>query len=117
MRLLLAKFLLVIAYSFMLAHVLVPHHHEDPKEAIESHHDNGKDHNIFSFGQIDNSFLPSQKEVVKHNDYVFRFVLNLYEFSITINSLSSNNEFPVFEEFPPPKNHFFSCSHRGPPIV
>ncbi|SRR6266542_2993659 len=72
MRLLLAKFLLVIAYSFVLAHTLVPHHHDDPPEAIQSHHDNGKDHNIFSFGQIDNIFVSSQKEVVKKNDCILK---------------------------------------------
>jgi hypothetical protein len=117
MRLLLTKILLLVSYSFLLAHTIVPHHHDDPAEAIQSHHDDGKDHNIFSFGQIDNSFLPSQKEVIKYNDCSSQFIPCLYQFTSPINSVSSDNEFPVFEEFPPPKNYFYSYSFRGPPIL
>jgi len=116
MRLLLTKILLLVAYSFVLAHTLVPHHHDDEKEAIESHHDDGKDHNIFSFGQIDHSFLPSQKAVVKQSDLASISPFVFYFSNLFVSLNSSNITFQVLEEFPPPKNYFHPYSFRGPPV-
>lgn len=118
MRLLLAKCLLVIAYSFILGHSLVTHNHHNDIEKVQSHHDHDDDHNIFSFGQLDDTFVPSQNQVTVCSDCaVLPFMHTSYNLTLQINFPASLNNPPAFQEFPPPKNYFSSLSYRGPPAA
>jgi hypothetical protein len=127
----LQKILLLIAVVTVTGHSILPHiHHDETLVATQQHHDeeqqpsglshhDDKDdhHDIFSFAQLDENFVPE-------NSQNKSFELPLTYLPVLIATYLSDN-FPVntkthfgwYKEYPPPDKNFPPSSHRGPPAV
>jgi hypothetical protein len=131
MKKVLQKIVLLIAVITVTGHTVFPHfHHEDKSQAGHHHHDenftaahhhdddaddNGNQHNLFSFAQIDETFIPG-KAVLKNFELPFTYLP-----ALVVSILSDN--FPVntitkygwYKEFPPPGYSFSHLPSRAPP--
>lgn len=105
---------MIIAFSFILAHNLIPHHHHFEAGVKHHHHEGDHDHNVFSFVQLDADFIPSQNQV-NARDFVSFCYLPLNKTVEIVNMYSNPTELSDYREFPPPKKHVSAASHRGPP--
>ena len=116
---LLAKIFVATAFSFLLAHNLIPHHHHDHFEITQNHHDDDHhDHSIFSFGNLDDNFINAQHNFsINPNSVSLIFLLPDSYLTPQINFSKCKVDFAFVDESPPPDKHFPSSSHRGPPTV
>ena len=112
-------FFSVAIYGIILCHNIVPHHHHDEVGEIEHQEDSdAHDHNVFSFGTLDEAFLPVKNITIVPPD----FALQLFSISditlITgISFFKSQNEYVTYQEFPPPENFHNSLPLRAPPFL
>ena len=119
----LAYFFIFLSVVITVSHNIVAHHHHFEAEAEEAqHHDDGDDdhhdHNMFSFGQLDDSFTFSDSHITVNNDVnTTLFLIPSTPFSLTVNIVEGRRDFITHQEFPPPEDYFHFASHRGPPTV
>ena len=119
MRLLLAKFITGIAIAFILAHILVPHHHHDETEITQHHQDpHEHSHNILSLLQLSDSYLISNNSYsTDHFTVSLLFLLPNNCTSAAVSLSEGKSIFAIVEESPPPRKYFHSLPLRGPPTA
>lgn len=126
------KMLLILAVFTVIAHSILPHvhlydvvaitnhhHHPDgPAHHHHSHDDHGsqeKHHNLFSFAQLDDDFIPAKGPFKKFElpvQYLSPVAITylLDTFPVYIKKV-----FGRYKEYPPPDNYFFNLPSRAPP--
>jgi len=112
--------LILLSVFIIVSHNIIAHHHHHEIEATHHDHnddtDEDGDHNLFSFGQLDETYIHSNDQVQVNNSFVSLFYIQPV-FSCNINSPSAKQEFSITEIFLPPDNYCCqSHSLRGPPI-
>jgi hypothetical protein len=118
----LQKILISLTCTLVLGHNIFPHHHHDEAAAIEHHHghddDDDHDHNIYSFGQLDESFVPAKIQCGLYCDYAsIIFAQPVNEFNFELTPFNKKPEYSFKKEFPPPGNYHHKLSLRGPPVA
>lgn len=123
MRILLHKFLVFLAFSFLLAHNFVPHHHHHGLPEQEHHHhgEDESDHHHyphpFTFHSIDEVFLsqPSwfQLTIPAVTGQLAALLPDLDALPIGQHPVLV----PVPDGYPPPLPFLKAQSFRGPPAV
>lgn len=129
------KILLLLAVVTVIAHGILPHihlddivamvdhhhHHQTSTEGGNHQHDAGgpqsDHHNLFSFAQLDEDFIPSKY-------YYKKFELRTQYLSpVALTSLLdtfpgyTKKVFGRYKEYPPPGNYFYELPSRAPPAV
>lgn len=117
-----SHFFIFISVTITLSHGIVAHHHHFEEVFIESHqhsdNDDHHDHSLFSFGQLDESFIFSQSYPTISNDVnTTLFLIPSNQLLALTNSSIARTDFITHQEFPPPEDYFHSASHRGPPTI
>jgi hypothetical protein len=125
---------LFIAASIVLAHSVFPHHHHvEPEQAIHNedndlhhdsdhhhdtdhHNDNADDrqHNLFTFGQIENTFLTGKQVMVP---IAIAPVIEVFEWSFVAYTNQEPNNFYIKDIELPPWIRCHEISFRGPPAL
>jgi hypothetical protein len=122
------KLVLFIAIVTTIGHDVLPHHHEDidagfhtdnaTANEIQSHsvfhfEDDQPEHELFSFAQIDEDFVPAKVALSRLElPLIFLFVSIVLNFCI---SLPAKTAFRYFREFPPPGSYLSDLPLRAPP--
>lgn len=112
----LISFIMILAYGLVLGHGMIAHYHHDDVGEMEHHdEDSEKSHSIYSFGQLDESYIQSNDQISLNNNFV------LLSFVHTIINLelirdTDKKEFSIAEDYPPDDPYSKSHSLRGPPI-
>lgn len=109
---------MVFAYTIVLGHGIIAHHHHDDVSEI-AHHDDGEeddqDHSLFSFGQLDESYIQSNDQVSLNNNFVFLSIVHTI-INLELIGETKKQEFNIAEDYPPDDPYSKSHSLRGPPI-
>lgn len=111
---------LLFSLVIIVSHNITAHHHHSEFElaqnAVPDDSENDNDHNIFSFGQLDEAYLHSNDQVVLDNNFVF--FLNFQ--SVFTFNIAPQTVQPVFVTQPPTQlavRYLASDnSRRGPPV-
>jgi Ca2+/H+ antiporter len=114
----LISFIMVCAYALVLGHGMVAHyHHDDVSEIAHHDEDSEKSHSLFSFGQLDESYIQSSDQVNLNTNFVFLSIVNTI-FNLKLIGDTDKQESSIAEDYPPSDNPY-SKSHslRGPPII
>jgi hypothetical protein len=130
---LLGKILMMVAVATIIGHNTLPHHHHmgiqylmhqdenhvHKKSTDIDHHDHEKnsegDHNIFSFAQLDDCFLPSQFSKVSIDLPILFLLTPIIRFQLDWLVESSKIHFGYYKEFPPPIDYLSHLFSRPPP--
>jgi hypothetical protein len=113
---------LLIFFSFVLAHLFIPHHHHLPDNfhaTLEHahHHDADTDehhgeHNAYTFTQADHSFVNAKSVVVMA--FICFLILTLtFICGVEVNTIRSYFDCAIER---PPLLYISAVSFRGPPI-
>jgi hypothetical protein len=126
---------MLVAVATIMGHNSLPHHHDTGNLPAAHHHDhhdhhgntnNGQghhhheqkeDHNIFSFGQMDDEFLPSQFSKVNIDLPLIYLLTPVLSFQVKLISQKNKTHFGHYREYPPPNfisSYLFS---RPPPFT
>ena len=131
---------LLLAYSLMLAHSLIPHHHhETPDEAVHHHnqhnneHDHSNDHNHshdngdkqdghathFVHQPGINYYVPSTNDLLSFKPDILLDIFYIVEDEILPGLHNSALEITWHPESPPPllTNTSSTLFRRGPPVI
>ena len=114
----LSYFFLFISVCITVSHNVIAHHHElESLHYGHSHHhnehDGDDDHNVFSFAQLDETFIHSNDQIqfdcsslsIVKNEFIFDFKL-----------FSQDQPLIIDRVFPPPNDLYrYISSLRGPP--
>ena len=104
-----------------VSHSIIAHHHHfdtSIEEANHYHDDDEQDHSMFSFGQLDESFIFSHSNLTLSNEAsTTLFLIPTNPLLVPINYTIGCTDFITHKEFPPPEDYFHSASYRGPPTV
>jgi hypothetical protein len=80
--------------------------------------DKDNDHNVFSFGQLDEVFIFSQHQAnITNHAIATLFLIPINGLSLLLELYENKTYFITHHEFPPPQEYFYSSSLRGPPTV
>lgn len=119
---------LILSLSVVLAHSIFPHHHHlvsdqtahnediDHHEDADHHHhdDESDDHNVFSFGQLEDSFLTG-KQVILSSIALEAIEIPIWSFKIVRPEKSEN--FCLRDIELPPLLRCLQIDFRGPPSI
>ncbi len=121
---------LFLALSVTLAHSVFPHHHHvESAKAIQNedadhhqeedhghHHDDAEDqqHNIFTFGQIENTFLTGKQVVVP---IIIAPVIEIFEWTSVAYREQEPDDHYIKDIELPPLIRCQQISFRGPPSL
>ncbi len=122
---------MLVAVATIVGHTTLPHHHHELIEALAHHNDhhevedsadhhdheqNKKDHhNIFSFAQLDEDFVPSQFSKVSVDLPVLYLLTPVKTYQFKQLKENSKNHFGFYREFPPPGKYASNLFSRPPP--
>jgi hypothetical protein len=120
------KTLMLVAVATIIGHNCMPHHHHDEIPHL-SHHDeeekmNDHDHerntenhhNIFSFVQLDEDFIPAKFQIVGFELPVLYLLTPEISYQLKLIT-STTKAFNYYREYPPPENYFHDLPSRAPP--
>lgn len=124
--------LLLIAVATVIGHGILPHihydetpaitnqHHHDEEQPAGKHHhhdDKNKDdqHNIFSFAQLDENFIPTKGQA-RTFELPVEYLHVIIEFRSSKFSATTKIHYGWYREYPPPDNYYHITSLRGPPV-
>ena len=123
------KILLLVAVVTVISHSIVPHLHHNELTGehqelsnIRHHHEHeheskNNDHEVFSFAQLDDNYVPA-KGLSKTFASPVEITTLLHTIVFSANSyLNTKTKFAWYKEYPPPDNPISSLSFRGPPVV
>lgn len=118
----LQKILVILAWTLVLGHNVFPHHHHDDDVVIEHHDDHDDDddhdHNLFTFGQLDEVFIPGKIEATIFSDFIPSLFMHFVkELSLALHVCSKKTEYSLKYEFPPPSVYQYTHTLRGPPAI
>jgi hypothetical protein len=125
------KLLMLVAIATIVGHNSIPHYHHDKKEKFAHHdddhhqgdqvhhHEEEQDtedhHNIFSFAQLDDDFLPSPFGKYTIDLPILYLITPFITYQINKLIEQSTSHFGYYREFPPPDNYLSELPSRGPP--
>ena len=114
---------MMIAIAIMLGHNFMPHHHDHdtaiPDYHNEHHEDSEHDkdhHNIFSFAQLDENFLPSHFGNVNIDLPIVYLLAPLIIYQLKQLEQQSKTHFGYYREYPPPDTYLSDLPLRAPPV-
>lgn len=102
--------------------VNVEHHHHHQKSADGKHqqHDSGGSkgdhHNLFSFAQLDEDFIPSKSQFKKFELPVQYLSTVAITYLLDTFPVYTKKAFARYKEYPPPDNYFYNLPSRAPPF-
>jgi hypothetical protein len=122
---------MLVAVATIIGHNSMPHHHHAEIQLLAHHNDhhdeegteadhhqeqNKKDHhNIFSFAQLDEDFVPSQFNKINIDLPILYLLTPVITYQIDQLKEQSKNHFGYYREFPPPGNYLSDLFSRPPP--
>jgi hypothetical protein len=123
---------MLVAVAKIVGHNSLPHHHhinmpalahhddhhEDEGTATDHHYheqDNEDHHNIFSFAQLDEDFLPSQFSKANIDLPILYLLTPVITFQLQQLKEQSKTHFGYYREFPPPDKYSSNLFSRPPP--
>ena len=123
---------MMVAVATIIGHNTLPHHHHMGMQYLiyqDDHHlhkgtdydhfdheENSEgDHNIFSFAQLDDCFLPSQFSKVSIDLPVLSLLTPTIRFQLNRFAERSKIHFGYYKEFPPPIDYSSHLFSRPPP--
>jgi hypothetical protein len=123
---------MLVAVATIVGHSSMPHHHHVDIQALAHHDDHHKDkgkdthhhdheqkekdhHNIFSFAQLDEDFLPSQFSKANIDLPILYLLTPVISFQLNKLKEQSKTHFGYYREFPPPDNYSSNLFSRPPP--
>lgn len=117
-----ATIFIFLSVVITVSHSIINHHHHYETLVAESHHNHDGDgddqnHSLFSFGQLDGSYIQSNNQVRLNNDLVF--MSDVHQFTnLELICDTDKQKSSIAEDYPPSDNPY-SKSHslRGPPII
>jgi hypothetical protein len=126
------KILMLIAVATIVGHNCMPHHHHEEILAV-AHHEHQEDggtkthhhdhqenknekHNIFSFAQLDEDFIPAKFQVEGFELPVLYLLTPEISFQLKL-IISPSKAFNYYREYPPPGNYLSQLPSRGPPSL
>lgn len=112
----LITFFVLLAYGLVLGHGIVVHyHHDDVREMAHHDDEDEKSHGLFSFGQLDESYIQSSDQVSLNNNFVFLSIVHTF-INLELIGETQKQQFFLGEDYPPDDPYSHSYSFRGPPI-
>jgi hypothetical protein len=113
--------ILIFSYTVVLGHGIFAHHHHEAFEVSDhhddDHDDDDHDHSLFSFGTIEDNFIPGNPQVTVNSNVGIQLFTFLHNFSLIDTPLFEREiVYSTYQEFPPPENYHHSCGLRAPPI-
>jgi hypothetical protein len=126
------KIVLIVAVATIIGHNCLPHHHHDAIESVAhhlnhdedhdrqtGHHDHEQDteddHNLFSFAQLDEDFVPVKSQKVNIDLPILYLLTPVITYQMDQLKEQSKNHFGYYREFPPPRNYLSNLFSRPPP--
>ncbi len=124
---------MLVAVATIVGHTTLPHHHHELIEALAHHNDHHEDestdtdhhdheqnkkddHNIFSFAQLDEDFVPSQFSKVSLDLPILYLLTPVLTYRFKQLNENSKNHFVCYREFPPPGSYSSNLFSRPPPV-
>ena len=124
----LQKIGLLLAVVTVMGHSAVPHQHHETIKTSAHHHGTGtkhhshdheekkeESHSIFSFAQLDDSFVPVKFQDVKIDLPIVYLLIPSVTFHFEQISGNSITHSGYYKEYPPPGNSFTNLPSRAPP--
>ena len=128
------KILLCIVVAIILGHSFLPHHHHEKIESVVHQHQHNEEHgsesnhpdhegnkedehNIFSFAQLDENFVPANGQTKNFElpvEYLAAFIVTYLSNSFPVNT---KTHFGWYKEYPPPEDYRFNLPSRAPPAI
>ena len=123
------KILLFIAVFTVTAHSIIPHYHHDETSVALQHHDHEDEqtvdlnhhdqdnghHNIFSFAQLDENFVPVKWQKICAEISVSYLSTPIITYQLNLYKARSKITVGYYQEFPPPGNYLSNLFSRPPP--
>src|SRR5215207_3695904 len=109
------KIVLFVAVATIIGHTSLPHHHYDAIEVLIHHLDHDDDHNLFSFAQLDEDFVPVKSQKVNFDLPILYLLTPAITYHSNQIKKQSKTHFGYYREFPPPDNYTFHLFSRPPP--
>jgi len=119
-----------LALSVVLAHSVFPHHHHVESEEVnysedtDHHHENDSDHHhhkadnhehsIFTFGQIESTFLTGKQIILP---IIVAPVFEVFEWSFVAYCNKEPDDIYIEDIDLPPMRQCQQISFRGPPVI
>ncbi len=117
------KIVVLLVFTLVQAHIVFPHHHHESltnkHHHDQDHHDNddGHEHNLFSLGQIDETFTRSKPQYSLHSKHIVAVSTYPENENISVLIISGNQpEYTPGDEFLLPGNHHPVIPPRAPPF-
>jgi hypothetical protein len=124
------KLLMLVAVATIVGHNTLPHHHHVEIEPATHHHEHGstkphhhhdqqKDeshHNIFSFAQLGEDFVPTKFQEVKFDLPILYLLTPVITIHFSRLRKQSKTHFGYYQEFPPPDSYSSHLFSRPPPV-
>ena len=121
------KIVLFVAVTTITGHNFLPHYHHEEMQLVShheetektnDHHDHDQNtehhHNIFSFAQLDEGFIPIKFQIVGFELPILYLLTP--EISCQLKLITSTTKaFSYYREYPPPENYFHDLPSRAPP--
>ena len=121
------KIILLVAVATILGHGFMPHHHHDAIETVAHHqdHDEGHEqererdvqhhHNLFSFAQLDEDFIPAKLQKGNVELPILYLLTPAITYHFNQVKKRSKAHFGFYREFPPPDTYTSQLFSRPPP--
>ncbi len=127
------KIILLLAVFTVMAHSILPHvhlddivaimdnHHHPAQHPFDTHHhhdgdDNSEDHhNVFSFAQLDEDFIPAKGPLKKFELPVQYLSPVAITYLFDAFPVYTKQIFGRYEEYPPPGHCLYNLPSRAPP--
>lgn len=117
-----ATIFIFLSVVITVGHSIIIHHHHCETIVAQTHHHhdedgNDQDHSLFSFGQLDESYIQSNNQVRLNNNFVFMSIVHQFT-NLELIGDTDKQKSSIAEDYPPSDNPY-SKSHslRGPPII
>jgi hypothetical protein len=113
------KILLSIAVITVIGHNTLPHLHDDHEQtlAIHKHEMEQKSHNVFSFAQLDDDFVPAKFQQENIALPIVYLLTPFIDYQLKLLKGKSKDHFGYYREYPPPDIFLSDLPLRAPPVV
>lgn len=130
MKQVIQKILLLVAVLTVTGHSIIPHYHHDESPATIQHYDheeeqagdldhhdehNDDHHNIFSFGQLDENFVPVKWQRANAEPSIYYLITPAITHELNLYKARPKIIVGYYREFPPPDNYSLHLFSRPPP--
>jgi hypothetical protein len=111
---------LSLAVVTIIGHNTMPHlHYDDNPAVVHHHHDSNENdqHNLFSFAQLDNDFVPAKFQQVSISLPIIYLLTPFIDYQHKLLKEQSKTHFGYYREYPPPDVYPSDLPLRAPPVV